>query len=179
MKTPFSPFGGKLIILSGDFRQILPVVRHGRRPQIGEACLTSSPLWNLAETITLTTNMRIISCQISHSLEKATRLQSWLLNLGNGTLPQVPSLGNYVIQLPPEICVLSKEDQIRHVYRGLEQSENYTNPSWFANRGILAGKNSIINTVNNEVMTTLPGEACICESLDSIHKTGLQALYPT
>ena len=70
-------------------------------------------------------------------------VQSWLLDLGNGTLPQVSSLGNYVIQLPPEICVLSKEDLIGHVYRGLEQSENYTNPFWFAIRGILAGKNIV------------------------------------
>ena len=30
------PFGGKLIILGGDFRQILPVVKHGFRNTIVE-----------------------------------------------------------------------------------------------------------------------------------------------
>ena len=35
-------FGGKLIIVSGDFRQILPVVPRGRRPHIVDATVKSS-----------------------------------------------------------------------------------------------------------------------------------------
>ena len=33
------PFGGKVIVLAGDFRQILPIVKHGSRAQIVNACL--------------------------------------------------------------------------------------------------------------------------------------------
>ena len=39
------PFGGKPIVLGGDFRQILPVVRKGSRSAIVNASITSSPLW--------------------------------------------------------------------------------------------------------------------------------------
>ena len=36
------PFGGKLIILGGDFRQILPVVKHGFRNTIVEETIKYS-----------------------------------------------------------------------------------------------------------------------------------------
>ena len=40
------PFGGKTVVLGGDFRQILPVIAKGRREQIVEASITKSSLWN-------------------------------------------------------------------------------------------------------------------------------------
>ena len=38
-------FGGITILLSGDFRQTLPVIQHGLREQIISATLTHSNLW--------------------------------------------------------------------------------------------------------------------------------------
>ena len=39
------PFGGITVVFGGDPRQILPVVRHGDRPRIVQACVKSSGLW--------------------------------------------------------------------------------------------------------------------------------------
>ena len=39
------PFGGITILLSGDFRQTLPVIQHESREQIVPATLTHSNLW--------------------------------------------------------------------------------------------------------------------------------------
>src|SRR4051794_33529424 len=39
------PFGGIIVVLGGDFRQILPVVIRGRREQIVNACIKNSDLW--------------------------------------------------------------------------------------------------------------------------------------
>lgn len=33
-----NPFGGKCIIMGGDFRQILPVIKRGSRASIVDAC---------------------------------------------------------------------------------------------------------------------------------------------
>jgi len=41
-----SPFGDKIIILLGDFRQTCPVIRRGSRAQIVDASIRSSPLWS-------------------------------------------------------------------------------------------------------------------------------------
>jgi len=40
----FRPFGGMTIVLGGDFRQILPVVRKGTRHDIVDASINSSKI---------------------------------------------------------------------------------------------------------------------------------------
>jgi hypothetical protein len=53
------PFGGKLVILGGDFHQILPVVHKGSRSAIVNASITSSNLWQHVSVLKLHTNMRL------------------------------------------------------------------------------------------------------------------------
>src|SRR5204862_3806546 len=53
------PFGDKVVILGGDFRQILPVVVRGSRSHIIDACIKSSKLWQDVFVMCLTTNMRV------------------------------------------------------------------------------------------------------------------------
>ena len=52
------PFGGKIMVLGGDFRQVLPVVRRGTPAQIVDSSLRMSPLWSSIIKLRLTTNMR-------------------------------------------------------------------------------------------------------------------------
>ena len=51
------PFGGKIFLLCGDFRQVLPVIPHGAHTAIVENCLKRSPLWSHFKVIKLTKNM--------------------------------------------------------------------------------------------------------------------------
>ena len=39
------PFGGKIVIISGDFRQVLPVIKKASRAQITNAASNKSELW--------------------------------------------------------------------------------------------------------------------------------------
>jgi hypothetical protein len=39
------PFGGKIFLLGGDFRQVLPVIPRNPRAVVIENCMKSSPLW--------------------------------------------------------------------------------------------------------------------------------------
>jgi hypothetical protein len=39
------PFGGKVMVFGGDFRQVLPVVPRGTRAQITDATLLRSYIW--------------------------------------------------------------------------------------------------------------------------------------
>jgi len=51
------PFGGKIIILGGDFRQVLPVVPHVSRAATVQNSIKFSPLWSLFKIFKLTKNM--------------------------------------------------------------------------------------------------------------------------
>ena len=75
--------GGGVLILSGDFRQILPVVPRSTPADEINACLKKSPLWQHVKKLALTTNMR---AQLSGD-EKAKEFADKLLQVGNGTFP--------------------------------------------------------------------------------------------
>jgi ATP-dependent DNA helicase PIF1 len=45
------PFGGKVIVFGGDFRQVLPVVPKGCRQDIVRASLSSSYLWQFCKVL--------------------------------------------------------------------------------------------------------------------------------
>jgi len=53
------PFGGKVIVFDGDFRQILPVVIKGGREDIVRSCLRKSILWTYIKLIKLKINMHL------------------------------------------------------------------------------------------------------------------------
>ena len=42
-------FGGKVVVLGGDLRQILPVVEGGGRAQVVDAAMVNSQLWKLLD----------------------------------------------------------------------------------------------------------------------------------
>ncbi|KAL4619591.1 hypothetical protein ACB092_06G090900 [Castanea dentata] len=55
------PFGGNVLILEGDFRQILPVVPNGTKAEMIDACIVKSPLWKDVKVLHLKQNMRSIN----------------------------------------------------------------------------------------------------------------------
>lgn len=55
------PFGGKPVVLGGDFRQILPVVPKGSRHAVINASITNSDLWKNVSILTLNINMRLLN----------------------------------------------------------------------------------------------------------------------
>jgi len=52
-------FGGKVVVLGGDLRQILPVVEGGSRAEIVNATIVNSPLWKTVTVLSLNINMRL------------------------------------------------------------------------------------------------------------------------
>ena len=73
-----SPFGGLTVLLAGDWRQILPVVRHGSRPDILDATLKSSYLWQIVTRLQLTQNMR------AKLRGDSSQFEDYLLSIGDG-----------------------------------------------------------------------------------------------
>lgn len=70
---PNKIMGGKTFVLSGDFRQTLPIITRGTRANEVNACLKYSYLWPHVEKLKLTENMRVMVqgkcpyCPTSHT----------------------------------------------------------------------------------------------------------------
>ena len=53
----------QVVVFGGDFRQILPVVPRGKRPDIVLATLNRAPFWPSVKVMRLADNMRVCSLQ--------------------------------------------------------------------------------------------------------------------
>jgi ATP-dependent DNA helicase PIF1 len=53
------PFGGKIIILTGDLRQTLPIIPRATKNELISNSIVNSPLWYLFDVMHLVVNMRV------------------------------------------------------------------------------------------------------------------------
>jgi len=58
-ENAYKPFGGKVIVFGGYFREILPIVKNGSRYDIVMATINYSELWKHCKVLKLTENMRL------------------------------------------------------------------------------------------------------------------------
>jgi len=88
------PFGGKVVVLGGDLRQILPVVEGRSKLEVLDAAITKSRLWSHVEMLTLKQNMRLLcpSSQPDHQ-QQVAEFSQWILQVGEGRLPSVAKDG--------------------------------------------------------------------------------------
>nr|XP_015907890.2 ATP-dependent DNA helicase pfh1-like [Parasteatoda tepidariorum] len=106
-------FGGALLLLSGDFRQTLPVIPRATNADEINACLKESYLWRSVSKLCLTLIMRV------QSIPLASRFSEQLLDIGNGKI-QLYEYTQY-IRLPQNFCnmVPTKEELIKSIFPDL------------------------------------------------------------
>ncbi|GKA57730.1 DNA helicase [Tanacetum coccineum] len=106
---PNSFFGGKSVMLGGDFRQTLPVKKNASKPEILDASITSSYLWPKFKVYTLMENMRLHQPETTDAERiRIQNFSNWLLDIGNGTIgePDETDIHNtFAIQIPTELCI--------------------------------------------------------------------------
>nr|XP_047137509.1 ATP-dependent DNA helicase PIF1-like [Hydra vulgaris] len=137
------PFGGKVILMGGNFRQILPVVKRGQPADIVEACIKCSQHWQYVQRFSLTENMRVQA--------EEEEFSQWLLKLGSGTLP-LKADGSFrgCIEIP-EQCLLGENESLVDKIFGVADKDDY------AKRAILTPNNVDSLAINEEVLDRLPG----------------------
>ena len=103
MHTPNNPMGGKTILFSGDFCQILPVVKRCQRADSVNAVINTSELWVHIELHNLSHNFR---AQNAHSDSDDTfsvhQYSQLLRRIGKGEIPIISTL-NYQLRLGMEL----------------------------------------------------------------------------
>lgn len=135
-------FGGKLIIFSGDMRQILPVVRHaGRAGTIAELVKNSHLFQSYPiEEMHLTINERVLR---NNNTPEGRQFAQYLLDVGDGK-PELyePSIGNSMTRIPDNLVFSgSVTELIQWAYPGLETTKEID----IEHTAILSPKNKTVS----------------------------------
>nr|XP_043615630.1 uncharacterized protein LOC122587509 [Erigeron canadensis] len=160
-------FGGKVVVLGGDFRQTLPIVRTGTKAETIAACLTNSTLWPSLHILRLEENMRAL---LDPSFSK------FLLKIGDGT---ETTHDDDLINIPASMLIdkHSEDDSldalIDSVYPNIQ---SFTN-SRALNRAILTTKNIFVDEINDLLIQKFPGEPTEYTSFDETLDLNDQTQY--
>ena len=158
--------GGKRVVVMGDFRQALPVVKHGSRAKIVYDSVKSSRLWQFVKTLRLRRNMRVEKLIRPDSSPKRKReLEEYvtkLLAIGNGTFPTVGD--SNIIEIPPSMICPDVMNLERRVYNDFPN--NFKNPEYLRGRAILSSTNETIQDANINMVKQLDGDIQWVESVD-------------
>ena len=172
LQKPDVPFGGKILILAGDFRQCLPVVPGASRPGIIKHTIRKSYLWRHFQVLSLTTNMRVHASGDPH-LETFDR---WTLDIGNGSTSTIQIPGHMVNTRIPQ----STKENPRAEHQAMIEfcdkmfpnlASNILDPSWVDGRAILTATNKEVQLINEILCDKLPGSSDVMRSADQLDQT--------
>ena len=131
-----APFGGKILVLLGDFRQTCPVIRRGSRAQIVDASIKSSPLWSYFTVYRLHRHRRNAGDPLFAEFVDA---------IGDGAGPDIPLTMLNIVTNP--------EDIIQFVY-----ADNVLqNSACCLSRAILAPTNLQVDQYNDVILQRVHG----------------------
>ncbi|XP_074267147.1 uncharacterized protein LOC141590454 [Silene latifolia] len=139
------PFGGKVVVFGGDFRQTLPVVSKGSRADVVHASLCSSYLWSSCKVLTLTKNMRLQAVSEDTNVDEIRKFSEWITKIGDG-------------------LVGDPNDDI--TYHDLQN--RLWDPNYLQERAILAPTHEIVEDVNDYVLSLIHEEERIYLSYDEV-----------
>ena len=161
-----SSFGGKIIILAGDFRQCLPVIKWGNRAQVVQACLNKSPLWPCFEVESLNENMRVRAGG-DPTLEL---FDAWTVKVGEGTSNDgegtVKLSSDNISIINSNLVEKSMKEFCTKVFPDFER--NVLNTKWLEGRCILAPTNKDVDCVNDMMEKMVPGTSVKLFSSDNL-----------
>ncbi|KAK1424399.1 hypothetical protein QVD17_19728 [Tagetes erecta] len=168
------PFGGRVIVFGGDFRQILPVVPNGSRQQIVSSSISSSYIWRNCKVLKLTKNLRLSCSKNAVDMEQTKMFAKWLLEIGEGNMGGMND-GEATVEIPNDLLIQGLEDPLSKLIDFVYPSilENYKNKNFFHERAILAPKNEVVQEINDRLLEMFPGEEKEYLSSDSICPTEL------
>ncbi|XP_050895929.1 uncharacterized protein LOC127102625 [Lathyrus oleraceus] len=138
-------FRGKVIVLGGDFRQILSVVPRGSRSDIIHSTINSSYIWDHCVVLKLTKNMRLQQAVNTSSTSELELFSNWILKVGDGKLEE-PNDGYTDIPIPNDFLISNYDDPLEAIVRTIET----------------------VDIINQYVLGFIPGEEKEYLSSDSV-----------
>ncbi|KAF7822130.1 ATP-dependent DNA helicase PIF1-like [Senna tora] len=164
------PFGGKVVVFGGDFRQILPAVPRGSRQDIVLSSLNSSYIWDSCKVLTLTKNMRLGTGANESENRAIADFANWILKIGDGDIGDMLNDEEKEINIPNDLLLNNVADPINSIVESTYPSfvDNYHSHDYIRDRAILAPTLNDVASINEYMLSLLPGEETTYLSSDSI-----------
>ncbi|KAI3798192.1 hypothetical protein L1987_33461 [Smallanthus sonchifolius] len=164
------PFGEKIMVMVGDFRQVLLIIKRGTRAQIVDSSLRMSPLCSLIKKMRLTINMRALNDPWFSDL---------LLRVGDGTEELIE--GNF-IRIPDEMTIscTNRENSIKELINEIFPSitNNVYSSDYIISRAILSTKNESVDEINDQMIDIFQGDEKVYYNFDEAEDDH-HNFYPT
>jgi ATP-dependent DNA helicase PIF1 len=141
------PFGGKVMILLGDFRQTCPVIPRGSRAQVVDASIQASPLWSHFSILHLVRPVRNAEDPL---------FADFVNSIGDGAGPDVSLEMLQVTSSITEMAHFAFPDELLH------------DPYSCLRRAILAPTHKQVDEYNDMILHRLHGDSRTYLAADSI-----------
>ncbi|KAL3620271.1 hypothetical protein CASFOL_035183 [Castilleja foliolosa] len=150
------PFGGKIIVFGGDFRQILQVIPKGSRQDVVNVTINASYIWRNFEVLRLTKNMRLRSMGSSDESVQLSEFAKWIAKIGDGTIGEEFD-GAFKVEIPDNMLIQDNGDPINSlaqvIYPNIE--ERIDDPKYLQDRAILAPTLDVVDAVNDYMISKM------------------------
>ena len=168
------PFGGKLMMFSGNWNQCLPVVQGGDRANIVAQTMKASYLWEHIQPIHLKINMRVQNAD-----KDDQEYAHYLDNVGDGKIETKPEIGEDMIPIPEQMKSSTEtiNQFVEEIYPNVGDRINEaskdrdTNPNWSKwvhERTVICSRNDDVEEVNRICIDKMKGDSRIYRSADKI-----------
>ena len=155
------PFGGISIILSGDFKQTLPIVTKSHQLAQIRVSIKKSHLWTYFEgeenQFSFTMNMRLEQVTNMQERQELEKYQTFLLNLGKGNLPANDdgniNIPNELIETGFEVEDKMQDAAIEFVYGDINDHVN--DPNYIMSNVIICPHNRNVKKINEKIVDML------------------------
>ncbi|CAN6685077.1 unnamed protein product [Malus baccata var. baccata] len=153
------PFGGKIMIFGGDFRQVLPVIRKGTKSELIQASVVKASFWSQVKILKLKQNMRSINDR---------EFSEFLLRVGDGNEDVIM---DDLVKLPECMVIPWESEQsinqlIAKIFPNLEDHMN--DATYMVERAVVTPTNEDVDMLNEKIINMFPGLEETMYSFDSV-----------
>ncbi|GKC02225.1 DNA helicase [Tanacetum coccineum] len=172
LDEPNNLFGGKTVMLGGDFRQTLLGKKSAPRDEIIRSSVANSYIWRHLKVHYLTKNMRLNNEHLREvDREKVSTFAQWLLDVGNGHIgmQDESDLENTSwINIPDDYCIPDDKNGISNLIKFIYDDETLHNPSTvkLQDKASVCPKNDMADVINAKVLSMLSGRTHTYISFD-------------
>nr|GEY05186.1 DNA helicase [Tanacetum cinerariifolium] len=163
LDEPNRLFGGKTVMLGGDFRQTLPMKKSSSKNKVIQSSVTKSYIWRHFKIHYLRENMCLKSDGLQEAdKERVSTFAQWLLDVGNeniGTQDESDPENSSWIYIPDQYRIPNDENRISNLINFIYDDGTLQYPSAVKlhDKAIICHTNDTADAINAKIMSLLFG----------------------